>query len=93
MPESAPSWAPIFFHLYGTIRKDVDYILETFQPEIGDLKNNEIAKYDTYHTKDLVLPESNRMAARGLKLEIPLVDGGNYTSTLNLRPAWSPPPR
>jgi hypothetical protein len=68
----------------------VDYILETFQSEIGGLKNNEIAKYDTYRTKNLVLPEIDRMTVCGLKLEMPLVDGENYTSTLNPPPGHGP---
>ncbi|WP_020547749.1 hypothetical protein [Nonomuraea coxensis] len=79
-----------FFHLYGTIREDVDYTLETFRSEIGDLKNNEIAKYDTYRAKDLVLPEFDRMAVYGLELETPLVDGENHTSTPNPPPGHGP---
>ncbi|TDE37767.1 DNA methyltransferase [Actinomadura sp. 6K520] len=75
-----------FFHLYGINREDTDYILETFQTETGGLKNNEIAKYGTYRTKELVLAEYDRMAAVGVDLDKPLVDGENYTSTLN------PPP-
>ncbi|MFC5946558.1 hypothetical protein ACFPZ4_34915, partial [Micromonospora harpali] len=49
-----------FFHLYGIDRPDVDYILETFQSDSGGLKNNEITKYGTYRTKDLVLAEYDR---------------------------------
>lgn len=53
-----------FFRLYGIHdRDDVDYILETFQTETGGLKHNDIAKYGTYHTKDLVLDAYDRMAA------------------------------
>lgn len=53
-----------FFRLYGIDdRDDVDYILETFQTETGGLKNNDIAKYGTYRTKDLVLDAYDRMAA------------------------------
>src|SRR5262249_16106526 len=44
-----------FFRLYGIERDDVDYIMETFQTESGGLKNNDIAKYGTYRTKDLIL--------------------------------------
>jgi len=75
-----------FFHLYGIKRDDVDYILESFQTENGGLKHNEIAKYGTYRTKDLVLAEYDRMAAVGVSLTSPLVDGENYT------PALKPPP-
>ena len=53
-----------FFRLYGIDdRDDVDYILETFQTETGGLKHNEIAKYGTYRTKELVLDAYDRMAA------------------------------
>ncbi|MEU7347947.1 DNA methyltransferase [Streptomyces bacillaris] len=79
-----------FFHLYGISRDDTDYILETFQSETGGLKNNEIAKYGHYRTKDLVLAEYDRMAAAGLSLTAPLVDGENYTSTLTLPPGQGP---
>lgn len=79
-----------FFHLYGIDREDVDYILETFQSETGGLKNNEIAKYGTYRTKDLVLAEYDRMAEAGLSLTAPLIDGLNYTSTLTPPPGHGP---
>ncbi|MET7554558.1 DNA methyltransferase [Streptomyces albidoflavus] len=79
-----------FFHLYGVSRDDADYILETFQSETGGLKNNEIAKYGHYRTKDLVLVEYDRMAAAGLSLTVPLVDGENYTSTLTPPPGHGP---
>ncbi|MFF0257395.1 Eco57I restriction-modification methylase domain-containing protein [Streptomyces microflavus] len=79
-----------FFHLYGINRDDTDYILETFQTGTGGLKNNEIAKYGHYRTKDLVLAEYDRMAATGLSLTAPLVDGENYTSTLTPPPGQGP---
>ncbi|MFD4235850.1 Eco57I restriction-modification methylase domain-containing protein [Streptomyces sp. NPDC058542] len=79
-----------FFHLYGISRDDTDYILETFQSETGGLKNNEIAKYGHYRTKDLVLAEYDRMAAAGLSLTAPLVDGESYTSTLTPPPGQGP---
>ncbi|MER5514542.1 DNA methyltransferase [Streptomyces sp. NPDC002763] len=75
-----------FFHLYGVSREDTEYILESFQTENGGLKNNEISKYGEYRTKRLVLTEYDRMAAAGLTMGNPLVDGENYTSTL------TPPP-
>ena len=52
-----------FFRLYGIERDDVDYIMETFQTESGGLKNNDIAKYGTYRTKDLILDVYDRMCA------------------------------
>jgi hypothetical protein len=52
-----------FFHLYGIERDDVDYVMETFQTENGGLKHNDITKYGTYRTKDLVLDAYDRMAA------------------------------
>ncbi|MFJ9790393.1 Eco57I restriction-modification methylase domain-containing protein [Streptomyces globosus] len=79
-----------FFHLYGVSREDTDYILESFQTENGGLKNNEIAKYGEYRTKRLVLTEYDRMAAAGLSMENPLVDGENYTSTLTPPPGHGP---
>ncbi|MEW1642105.1 DNA methyltransferase [Streptomyces sp. NPDC091219] len=79
-----------FFHLYGVSREDTDYILESFQTENGGLKNNEISKYGEYRTKRLVLTEYDRMAAAGLTLENPLVDGENYTSTLTPPPGHGP---
>ena len=79
-----------FFHLYGISRDDADYILETFQSESGGLKHNEIAKYGHYRTKDLVLAEYDRMAAVGVSLTTPLVDGENYTSTLTPPPGHGP---
>ncbi|MEU9057937.1 DNA methyltransferase [Streptomyces sp. NPDC048430] len=79
-----------FFHLYGISRDDADYILESFQSETGGLKNNEIAKYGHYRTKDLVLAEYGRMAAAGVSLTVPLVDGENYASTLTPPPGRGP---
>ncbi|MEV4094783.1 Eco57I restriction-modification methylase domain-containing protein [Streptosporangium saharense] len=79
-----------FFHLYGISGPDVEYILETFQTENGGLKNNEIAKYGTYRTKDLVLAEYDRMAVSGVSLTVPLIDGENYTSTLTPPPGHGP---
>ncbi|MEV5407539.1 DNA methyltransferase [Thermopolyspora sp. NPDC052614] len=79
-----------FFHLYGISRPDVDYILETFQTENGGLKNNEIAKYGTYRTKDLVLAAYDRMAPAGVGLTTPLIDGENYISTLTPPPGHGP---
>jgi hypothetical protein len=53
-----------FFRMYGIDdRDDVDYIPKTFQTETGGLKHNEIARYGTYRTKDLVLDAYDRMAA------------------------------
>ncbi|MFG1696020.1 Eco57I restriction-modification methylase domain-containing protein [Nonomuraea sp. NPDC049309] len=79
-----------FFHLYGINRADADYILESFQSKTGGLKNNEIAKYGTYRTKNLVLAEYDRMAQAGVSLTVPLVDGENYVSTLTPPPGNGP---
>jgi hypothetical protein len=79
-----------FFHLYGIERPDVDYIMETFQTENGGLKHNDIAKYGSYRTKDLVLAEYDRIAAAGVSLEVPLVEGENYVSTLTPPPGHGP---
>ncbi|MEU5146759.1 DNA methyltransferase [Streptomyces yangpuensis] len=79
-----------FFHIYGVTRADANYILESFQTVNGGLKNNEIAKYGSYRTKELVLAEYDRMAAVGVSMENPLIDGENYTSTLTPPPGHGP---
>ncbi|WPP33180.1 Eco57I restriction-modification methylase domain-containing protein [Streptomyces sp. CL7] len=76
----------VFFHLYGISREDVDYILDTFPI----VRRKDEAKYGTYRTKELILAEYDRMAAAGLTLENPLVDGENYTSTLTPPPGHGP---
>ncbi|WP_327421108.1 Eco57I restriction-modification methylase domain-containing protein [Streptomyces sp. NBC_01230] len=76
----------LFFHLYGIPRDDVEYILETFPI----VKRKDEAKYGSYRTKELILAEYDRMVAAGVSLENPLVDGGNYTSTLTPPPGQGP---
>ncbi|MFD5491401.1 Eco57I restriction-modification methylase domain-containing protein [Streptomyces sp. NPDC127091] len=76
----------LFFHLYGISREDADYILETFPI----VKRKDEAKHGTYRTKELILAEYDRMAAFGVSLENPLVDGENYTSTLTPPPGHGP---
>ncbi|MFF2303167.1 Eco57I restriction-modification methylase domain-containing protein [Streptomyces sp. NPDC058128] len=76
----------LFFHLYGINRDDVDYILDTFPI----IKRKDEAKYGTYRTKDLILAEYDRVAAAGVSLTTPLVDGENYTSTLTPPPGHGP---
>ncbi|OXM65382.1 Eco57I restriction-modification methylase domain-containing protein [Amycolatopsis vastitatis] len=76
----------LFFHLYGISREDVDYILDTFPI----VKRKDEAKYGTYRTKDLILAEYDRMAEAGVSLDNPLIDGENYTSTLNPPPGHGP---
>ncbi|MCQ6555437.1 N-6 DNA methylase [Streptomyces sp. C10-9-1] len=76
----------LFFHLYGITRDDVDYILDAFPI----VKRKDEAKYGTYRTKDLILAEYDRMAAAGVSLTTPLVDGENYTSTLTPPPGHGP---
>ncbi|MDT0343507.1 Eco57I restriction-modification methylase domain-containing protein [Streptomyces litchfieldiae] len=80
-----------FFHLYGIGKGDTEYILETFQSDSGGgLKNNEIAKYGHFRTRDLVLAEYDRMAAAGVSLTAPAIDGENYVSTLTPPPGEGP---
>ncbi|MBW8483940.1 Eco57I restriction-modification methylase domain-containing protein [Actinomadura parmotrematis] len=80
-----------FFFLYGISREDTEYILETFQSDSKrGLKNNEIAKYGTYRTRDLVLAAYDRMAPLGVDLDVPLIDGENYTSPLSPAPGHGP---
>ena len=76
----------LFFHLYGIPRDDVDYIMETFPI----VKRKDETKYGTYRTKELILAEYDRMAAAGVSLTNPLIDGKNYTSTLNPPPGHGP---
>ncbi|MER7079098.1 Type II restriction/modification system, DNA methylase subunit YeeA [Saccharopolyspora kobensis] len=76
----------LFFHLYGISRDDADYILDTFPV----VKRRDEAKYGTYRTKELILGEYDRMAAAGVSLDTPLVDGQNYTSTLTPPPGHGP---
>ncbi|MFJ8399134.1 Eco57I restriction-modification methylase domain-containing protein [Streptomyces microflavus] len=76
----------LFFHLYRIPRTEVDDILETF----SIVKRRDEAKYGTYRTKELILAEYDRMAAAGLTLETPLIEGENYTSTLTPPPGHGP---
>ncbi len=76
----------LFFHLYGITREDADYILDTFPI----VRRKDEAKYGSYRTKELILAEYDRMAAAGVSLENPLVDGENYTSTLTPPPGQGP---
>ncbi|MBV6695896.1 N-6 DNA methylase [Kitasatospora aureofaciens] len=75
-----------FFHLYGIARGDVDYILDTFPI----VKRKDEAKYGAYRTKELILSIYDRMAAAGVSLTTPLVDGENFTSTLTPPPGQGP---
>ncbi|MEV6652950.1 DNA methyltransferase [Streptomyces sp. NPDC051219] len=75
-----------FFHLYGISREDADYILDTFPI----VRRKDEAKYGSYRTKELILAEYDRMAAAGLTLENPLVEGETYTSTLTPPPGHGP---
>ncbi|MEV5013099.1 Eco57I restriction-modification methylase domain-containing protein [Streptomyces sp. NPDC053780] len=75
-----------FFHLYDVSREDTAYVLDTFNVT----RDNDMKAHGTYRTKDLVLAEYDRMAAAGLTLENPLVDGENYTSTLTPPPGHGP---
>jgi hypothetical protein len=73
-------------HMYEITRESAAYILETFPI----VRRADEAKYGSYQTKELVLAEYDRMAAAGLSLTQPLVDGENYTSTLNPPPGQGP---
>ncbi|MFE2565905.1 Eco57I restriction-modification methylase domain-containing protein [Streptomyces mirabilis] len=76
----------LFFHLYGIARDDVDYILETFPI----VKRKDEAKYGSFRTKELILDLYDRMAAAGVSLDTPLVDGENFTSALTPPPGHGP---
>lgn len=62
------------FILYGVERDDVDYIMETFQTDTGGLKNNEIAKYGSYRSKELVLEKFDKLRVAGLTVDNPVGD-------------------
>ncbi|MGW2799527.1 Eco57I restriction-modification methylase domain-containing protein [Streptomyces sp. NPDC001269] len=76
----------LIFHLYGISRENADHILDTFPI----VRRKDESKYGTYRTKELILAEYDRMAAAGVSLENPLVDGENYTSTLTPPPGHGP---
>lgn len=76
----------LFFHLYGISRDDANYILDTFPI----VKRKDEAKYGRYRTKELILSNYDRMAASGVSLDTPLVDGENFTSTLTPPPGHGP---
>ncbi|MGW6480767.1 Eco57I restriction-modification methylase domain-containing protein [Streptomyces sp. NPDC055059] len=76
----------LFFHLYGISRDDAMYILDAFPI----VRRKDEAKYGSFRTKELILAEYDRMAAAGLTLETPLVEGENYTSTLTPPPGHGP---
>ncbi|MFE0575157.1 Eco57I restriction-modification methylase domain-containing protein [Streptomyces albogriseolus] len=77
-----------FFHFYGITRDDVSYILDTFPI----VKRKDEERYGEYRTKHLILAEYDRMAAAGLTLENPLIEGesGTYQSTLTPLPGQGP---
>ncbi|MEV6530512.1 DNA methyltransferase [Streptomyces sp. NPDC051639] len=78
----------LFFHLYGITRDDTAYILDTFNVT----RDNDIKAHGEYRTKNLILAEYDRMAAAGLTLENPLIEGesGTYRSTLTPPPGHGP---
>ncbi|NYI03819.1 Eco57I restriction-modification methylase domain-containing protein [Allostreptomyces psammosilenae] len=78
----------LFFHLYGITRDDTAYILDTFNV----VRDNDLKAYGEYRTKNLILAEYDRMAAAGLTLENPLMEGesGTYRSTLTPPPGQGP---
>ncbi|MFF8778495.1 Eco57I restriction-modification methylase domain-containing protein [Streptomyces sp. NPDC015140] len=78
----------LFFHLYGVIRDDAAYVLDTFNA----MRDNEIRTHGKYRTKNLILAEYDRMAAAGLTMENALTEGesGTYRSTLTPPPGQGP---
>ncbi|NED22106.1 N-6 DNA methylase [Streptomyces sp. SID9913] len=78
----------LFFHLYGIDRDDTAYILDTF----NIVRDNDTKAHGEYRTKNLILAEYDRMAAAGLTLENPLIEGesGTYRSTLTPPPGQGP---
>jgi hypothetical protein len=60
------------FILYGIDRDDVDYIMDSFQTDTGGLRNNEIAKYGRYRSKELILEAFDQLSAAGLTVDNPV---------------------
>ncbi|MCV7361593.1 N-6 DNA methylase [Mycolicibacterium neworleansense] len=60
------------FILYGVAREDVEYIMDSFRTESGGLKNNEIAKYGRYRSKEMILEKFDRLSAAGLSIDNPV---------------------
>ncbi|WP_144440235.1 hypothetical protein, partial [Streptomyces albidoflavus] len=67
-------------------------IPDTLPTKIAEHKTRSQTHSETisYRTKDLILAEYDRMAAAGVSLTTPLVDGENYTSTLTPPPGHGP---
>lgn len=76
----------LFFHLYGIERDDVDYIMETFPI----VKKKDLAEFGSYRTKEMILEVYDRMAAAGVSVENPPVDGENFFSQLDPPPGHGP---
>ncbi|MFF9266276.1 Eco57I restriction-modification methylase domain-containing protein [Streptomyces rochei] len=78
----------LFFHVFGILRDDAEYILDTFNV----LRDNDVKAHGEYRTKNLILAEYDRMATAGLTLENPLTEGesGTYHSTLTPPPGQGP---
>ncbi|GAA1007996.1 Eco57I restriction-modification methylase domain-containing protein [Streptomyces thermogriseus] len=78
----------LFFHLYGIDRDDTAYILDTFNVT----RDNDIKEHGEYRTKNLILAEYDRMAAAGLTMKNPLIEGesSTYRSTLTPPPGQGP---
>ncbi len=64
-----------FFHLYSLSRQDADYIMETFTK----IRKNDIGKYGTYRTKDMILEMYDAMAEA-------MHSGAAYSSRLSIPP-------
>lgn len=60
------------FILYGIERDNVDYIMDSFQTDTGGLRNNEIAKYGRYRSKEMILEAFDRLSAAGLTVDNPV---------------------
>jgi hypothetical protein len=60
------------FILYGVGRANVEYIMDSFQTDTGGLRNNEIAKYGRYRSKEMILEKFDRLSALGLNVANPV---------------------
>lgn len=66
----------VYFHLYGTVQDDVDYIMETFPI----VKRKDEQKFGEYRTKQVILEAYDAMAEA-------IQTGQAYQTIISLPPA------
>ena len=58
----------LYFHLYGLIREDAEYVLDTFPI----VRREDEAAFDSYRTRDLILAYMNALSAGDTESEVAL---------------------